>query len=109
MAYETAATNYWFKDREIPSEVKMSIHSDNGYSRYYFHDQNPGNFLLVIATINVGGKTVDLEYHWSVGEHHNGKGFQGRDIMTSVRIANIMLVIGRLMTTVVDHGFGYEL
>ncbi len=107
MAYETAATNYWFKDIEVPVEVKMSIHSDNGYARYYFHDQTPGNFLLVIATVNVGATTVDLEYHWSVGERNNGRGFNGRDIVTNVRVANIMHVIGTLLTATINNGFGH--
>lgn len=105
MSYQSAASIYWFKDLNVPSSINMGVHTGDGFCRYYFHDNNSGNFVMfLVSSVDNSDMVFDMEYHWNVAIDKGE--FAGRDFVRGIKVPQIMPIIAKIIGAAVEQGFG---
>lgn len=87
-----------FKDAPMSDEIRVGVYNGDGFQRFYFYDQNPGNFALMIVTKGFRGDNIDI--HAGVGEVNH------RQLLEHIPAANIQAAMADIITTLQRKGFG---
>ncbi|QDH49645.1 hypothetical protein KYLE_25 [Pantoea phage Kyle] len=97
--YMSVKKCYFFEADHVPDTIMVSVLCEHGFNRFYFHDQKPGNFVLIIVHPAEGNR-VSVDCHYNVSPESEGRS------TVEVSAHKLVETIRLMLSTAIASGFG---